>query len=121
MKLSAAVLLAALASTGALTPAGQHHPPSHRAHTHARSRDTRAKATDAAAVEAALRRRLDRLYLSYRWVFCVDMHRLYHGRRIWRCNVDFGDPHIVQYCAIMRGRTLVTDRENHAITCGPHP
>jgi hypothetical protein len=72
-----------------------------------------------AAVEAALRKRLDRAYLSYQWVLCVKMDRVYHGLRVWRCNVDFGDPHIVQYCAILRGHTLITDRENRALDCSP--
>lgn len=72
-----------------------------------------------AAVEAALQRRLDRAYLSYQWVFCVGMDRFYHGWRVWRCNVDFGDPHIVQYCVILKGHTLLTDRENHALDCSP--
>jgi hypothetical protein len=72
-----------------------------------------------AAVEAALRRRLSRAYLSYQWVLCVKMDRVYHGLRVWRCNVDFGDPHIVQYCVILRGRTLITDRENRALNCSP--
>ena len=72
-----------------------------------------------AAVETALRQRLDRAYLSFRWVFCVTMDRLYAGRPLWRCNVDFGDPHIVQYCVILAGHTLVTDRENHRLDCAP--
>ena len=72
-----------------------------------------------AAVEAALRHRLDRAYLSYQWVVCVKMDRLYRRARIWRCNVDFGDPHIVQYCVILNRHGLITDRENHALNCAP--
>ncbi len=72
-----------------------------------------------AAVEAALRRRLDRAYLSYQWVLCARMDRTYAGLRLWRCNVDFGDPHIVQYCAVLDGRKLITDRENRALDCSP--
>ena len=79
------------------------------------------KPVSAAVVEAALRRRLDHEYLSYHWVVCVKMDRFYKGRRLWRCNVDFGDPHIVQYCAILVGHTLVTDRENHALNCDRRP
>ena len=72
-----------------------------------------------AAVEAALRRRLDRAYLSYQWVLCVRMNRVYRGQRLWRCNVNFGDPHIVQYCVIFDRHRLITDRENHALDCSP--
>lgn len=74
-----------------------------------------------AAVETALRQRLDRAYLSYRWVLCVTMDRSYAGRRVWRCNVDFGDPHIVQYCVILDGHRLITDRENRHLDCAPRP
>lgn len=78
-----------------------------------------AKAPSRFAVEAALRRRLDRAYLSYQWVVCVKMNRSYRGARIWRCNVGFGDPHIVQYCVILNRHGLITDRENHALNCAP--
>jgi hypothetical protein len=32
--------------------------------------------------------------------------------------VNFGDPHIVQYCAVVRGGRLVTDHEDASIRCG---
>ena len=74
--------------------------------------------TQRARVETALRARLRRKYLSYHWVVCVQTDRSYKGARIWRCNVDFGDPHIVQYCVILSGTTLITNYENPALTCG---
>jgi hypothetical protein len=73
-----------------------------------------------AAVETALRRHLDRQYLSYRWVVCVPSNRTYGGTRISRCNVDFGDPHIVSYCVAIVGGVFLTDHENRALRCVPH-
>ena len=80
---------------------------------------TTSRTPSRSAVEAALRRRLDRADLSYQWVVCVKMDRFYRGSRVWRCNVDFGDPHIVQYCVILNRHGLITDRENHALNCAP--
>jgi hypothetical protein len=70
-----------------------------------------------ARVERLLRARLDARHLSYRWVVCSP------ERGVFRCNVDFGDPHIVRYCAVVRGGRLVTDREDARLTCTPpgHP
>jgi hypothetical protein len=68
-----------------------------------------------ARVERLLRGRLDARHLSYRWVRCV------RERSAFRCNVDFGDPHIVQYCALVRGGRLVTDHEDERIRCGRRP
>lgn len=70
------------------------------------------------SVQAALRAYLDRQYLSYRWVVCTPIHRSYRGSRLSRCNVDFGSPHIVPYCAALVNGALVTDRENKALDCG---
>ena len=69
-------------------------------------------------VQAALRAKLDRQHLSYQWVVCTAMHRRFDGREISRCNVDFGDPHVVPYCAVLVGGTLITDRENPKLNCG---
>jgi hypothetical protein len=70
------------------------------------------------AVRDALVARLQARDLSYRWVACVQSTRVFAGRRIVRCNVNFGDPHIEVYCAVLvRGR-LRTDHENPAIACG---
>jgi len=72
-----------------------------------------------ASATTLLEQRLKRQYLSYHWVICVRMDRHYQGHQLWRCNVDFGDPHIVQYCAIVVRNRLVTDRENRALNCAP--
>jgi len=31
---------------------------------------------------------------------------------------DFGEPHIVRYCAVHKDGRLVTNRENRALRCG---
>jgi hypothetical protein len=70
-------------------------------------------------VEAALRARLSSQYLSYRWVVCTTMHQRFKGIRVSRCNVNFGDPHIQPYCAVLVGGALITDVENPGVDCGP--
>ena len=106
-------LLCAVLLAGLATPAAASTPPRHTATQSVTEAERRAQ------VVALLRRRLDRAYLSYRWVVCVDMKRSFHGHRVWRCNVDFGDPHIVQYCSIVIGQRLVTDREDRRLNCAP--
>jgi hypothetical protein len=69
----------------------------------------------AARAEGLLRARLDAKHLSYHWVRCT------RERSAFRCNVNFGDPHIVQYCARVRGSRLVTDRDDARIRCGRKP
>ena len=68
-----------------------------------------------ARVERLLGRRLASQHLSYRWVVCV------RERGVFRCNVNFGDPHIVRYCAVVRAGRLVTDREDGRLHCGRGP
>jgi hypothetical protein len=79
------------------------------------------KATPAAAspqaVRTALVARLHAKLLSFRWVACVRDRRSYHGQRIVRCNVNFGQPHIVRYCAVLEDGRLITNRENRALRC----
>ena len=68
-----------------------------------------------ARVEHLLRARLDAKHLSYTWVRCT------REATAFRCNVNFGDPHIVQYCSVVRGGRIVTDHENPRIRCGRKP
>ena len=45
--------------------------------------------------------------LSVRWVACLAAVERVEGARVYRCNVNFGDPHIQIYCAtLLRGRLL---------------
>jgi hypothetical protein len=68
-------------------------------------------------VRAALVARLQAKHLDYRWVVCLRNGRFFRGRQIVRCNVNFGDPHIEAYCAVLvRGR-LRTNHEDSAIPC----
>lgn len=72
-------------------------------------------APPARVAESLLRARLDARSLSYRWVRCVE------ERGVFRCNVNFGEPHVVRYCAVVRGGRLVTDRDDRRIRCGRGP
>jgi hypothetical protein len=71
-----------------------------------------------AAVRAALQARLLERKLSYRWVACVRTNRSFAGSPIFRCNVNFGEPHIVRYCAMLEGGQFVTNREQPEMRCG---
>jgi hypothetical protein len=68
-------------------------------------------------VRAALIERLDAKRLDYRWVVCLRNGRSFRGRDIVRCNVNFGDPHIEAYCAVLAGGKLRTNHEDSAIPC----
>ena len=69
-------------------------------------------------VRGALEQRLVARKLSYRWVVCVPTKRSFAGNRIFRCHVNFGEPHIVRYCATLADGRLVTNREQPGIRCG---
>lgn len=56
--------------------------------------------------------------LSFKWVYCLRTTRSFEGRAIFRCNVNFGEPHIVRYCATLVDGRLTTNREQPAIRCG---
>jgi hypothetical protein len=73
---------------------------------------------DAADVRAALEDRLLARKLSFRWVVCVRTKRSFAGRPIFRCNVNFGEPHIVRYCATLEAGQFVTNREQPEMRCG---
>ena len=72
----------------------------------------------AADVRAALEDRLLGKKLSYRWVVCVRTKRSFARSPIFRCNVNFGEPHIVRYCATLEDAQLVTNREQPEMRCG---
>ena len=55
--------------------------------------------TSPAAVKEALEARLVGKKLSFKWVYCLRTQRSFEDRTIFRCNVNFGEPHIVIYCA----------------------
>jgi hypothetical protein len=71
-----------------------------------------------AAVKEALEARLTDRTLSFEWVYCLPTKLAFEGRTIVRCNVNFGEPHIVVYCAVLDDGELITNREQPAIRCG---
>jgi hypothetical protein len=72
-----------------------------------------------AAVRAALISRLRGLHLRSRWVVCIRTGRTFRGRGIVRCNVNFGDPHIVAYCSMLEHGRLVTNHDTPSLECPP--
>jgi hypothetical protein len=62
--------------------------------------------------------RLRAEHLTYRWVVCLPSGRGFRGVRIVRCNVDFGEPHVVAYCSVLLGGRLLTSEDDPAIPCG---
>jgi hypothetical protein len=70
-----------------------------------------------AAVKDALEARLTGKHLSFEWVYCLRTQRFFAGSTTFRCNVNFGEPHIVIYCATLDGGTLVTNREEPEMRC----
>jgi hypothetical protein len=71
-----------------------------------------------ASFRAAVIHRLRDEHLDYLWVDCVKTPHRFEGVRVVRCNVDFGEPHIVAYCAVLRDRWLLTSEDDPAIPCG---
>jgi hypothetical protein len=48
--------------------------------------------------------------LPPRWVACVPTRSRLRGRTAFRCNVNFGDPHVEAYCAVVEnGRLLYAE------------
>jgi len=56
--------------------------------------------------------------VNYRWVACVASGKRFEGVAVVRCNVDFGEPHIVAYCSVLRAGRLLTSEDDPAIPCG---
>ena len=82
------------------------------------SSHTTSASAKAAAVRAALETRLLGKKLSYRWVVCVRTKGSFAGSPIFRCSVNFGEPHIVRYCATLEDGQFVTNREQPEMRCG---
>ena len=68
---------------------------------------------------SALRARLEALDLSVRSVACIGSGLVFNGATAFRCTVNFGDPHLVPYCAVLVDGELVTDRERPELRCYP--
>jgi hypothetical protein len=78
----------------------------------------RGAATTPAAVKRALEARLESKNLSFAWVYCLRTTRSFEDHPIFRCNVNFGEPHIVRYCATLEAGKLVTNHERPSMRCG---
>ena len=85
------------------------------------SSDSTSAGASSDEVRAALEARLLGKKLSYRWVVCLRTERSFAGSQIFRCNVNFGEPHIVRYCATLEAGQFVTNREQPEIRCGRDP
>jgi hypothetical protein len=57
-------------------------------------------------VAAGLRDWLHARALSPSWVVCSPSPVRLGGRTVFRCNVNFGDPHVQVYCAVVAGGRL---------------
>jgi hypothetical protein len=55
--------------------------------------------------------------LRFLWVACVRSGNRFRGVPVVRCNVDFGEPHIVAYCSVFRDGRLLTSEDDPAIPC----
>ena len=58
-------------------------------------------------------------HLSVQNVACVRNGRAYHGHPIIRCNVNFGDPHVVAYCSVIVAGRFITSHQDPSIPCQP--
>jgi hypothetical protein len=71
----------------------------------------------AALARRALAARLAAKDLSFRWVRCVDGGVRRGDAPVFRCNVNFGEPHIEAYCVVVRDGRAVTQVEDRALRC----
>jgi hypothetical protein len=71
------------------------------------------------AADRTLRQELSSEHLNVQYVACIRNGRSYHGHPIIRCNVNFGDPHVVAYCSVILVHRLVTNHQDPSIPCRP--
>lgn len=65
----------------------------------------------------ALGDRLTERHLSFRWIVCLDEGARHAGEVVFRCNVNFGAPHIPGYCVVVRKGRAVTHVEEPSLRC----
>ncbi|MFN8123286.1 MAG: hypothetical protein U0237_12740 [Thermoleophilia bacterium] len=71
-----------------------------------------------AGAEGALQARLEARSLSTHYVRCAASDATSgRGEPIFRCNVNFGEPHIWPYCVVVRDGAAVTNVEEPALRC----
>lgn len=71
------------------------------------------------AAERTLSLELRSEHLSFQYVACIRNGRAYHGHPVIRCNVNFGDPHVVAYCSVISAGRLITSQQDPSIPCKP--
>ena len=71
------------------------------------------------AAGRTLSRELRSEHLSVQYVVCIKNGRAYRGHPVIRCNVNFGDPHVVAYCSVISAGRLVTTQQDPSIPCKP--
>ncbi len=71
------------------------------------------------AADRTLSRELRGEHLSFQYVACIKNGRAYQGHPVIRCNVNFGDPHVVAYCSVISAGRLVTTQQDPSIPCKP--
>jgi hypothetical protein len=71
------------------------------------------------AAGRTLSRELRSQHLYFRYVACIRNGRAYHGHPVIRCNVNFGDPHVVAYCSVIMAGRLVSSQQAPSIPCKP--
>ncbi len=70
-----------------------------------------------AAAQDAMAARLTAKDLSFHYVRCVDGGVRRGAETVFRCNVNFGEPHIEGYCVVVRGGRAVTQVEDPSLRC----
>jgi hypothetical protein len=70
-----------------------------------------------AAAQDAMAARLAAMDLSFHYVRCVDGGVRRGAETVFRCNVNFGEPHIEGYCVVVRGGRAVTQVEDPSLRC----
>jgi hypothetical protein len=71
------------------------------------------------AASRTLSRELQSKHLTLQYVVCIKNGRAYRGHPVIRCNVNFGDPHVVAYCSVISAGRLVTTQQDPSIPCKP--
>ena len=82
------------------------------------SRGDAAITSNKAEIRAQLAAHLHREALRPLRIACLENGRRFRGVAVIRCNIDYGEPHIVAICSVLRGGTLLTDHAEPAIPCG---
>ena len=70
-----------------------------------------------AAAQDAMAARFAAKDLSIHYVRCVDGGVRQGADTVFRCNVNFGEPHIEGYCVVVRGARAVTQVEDPSLRC----